>query len=82
MVDGPASEQTKAMRDEMVRLLLATALPGQEAALMGWRIEAKVAHAALLAQVVFAKDDKTAQRAKGRADQLVTDCLRLILPQS
>jgi hypothetical protein len=49
IVDGPASEATEAKRRAVLEVVEALTPPGDAAVVMGWRIEAKVAHAALLA---------------------------------
>lgn len=73
IVDGPASEVTRARRAAVLDLVAALTPPGQEAQVMGWRIEAKAAHAALLAHTRHG-DPATIARAQRRAGQLQDQC--------
>ena len=73
IVDGPASDRTRADRDAMLTLVEAAMRQGAEVQVMAWRIEAKVAHAALLAQS-RSPDAAQAQRAERRAGLLIRDC--------
>ncbi len=74
LVDGPASEATARSREAMLALVDAVAPKGDAARVIGWRIEAKVAHAALLTRATFGRD----RLAKQRADDLIRHCLALI----
>lgn len=74
LVDGPASEATARSREAMLALVDAVAPDGQGAQVMGWRIEAKVAHAALLTRATFGRD----RLARQRAEYLIRPCLALI----
>jgi hypothetical protein len=74
LVDGPASETTSRQRDAMLALVEAVLPPDQATRAMEWRIEAKVAQAALLNRASFAKDPV----AEARADTLVQQCLALV----
>ena len=67
--DGPASEDTARQRDAMADLLAAVTPPDAAIPAMALRLEAKAAHAALLAQ---------AHRSGDRAAQV--QALRLIEP--
>ena len=73
IVDGPASDATKARRADILDLVAALTPPGQEAQVMGWRIEAKAAHAALLAQSRHGDPVATA-RATRHATALQDQC--------
>lgn len=73
IVDGPASDRTRQDRDVMLSLVDATMRHGAEVQVMAWRIEAKVAHAALLAQA-RSPDAAKAKRAERRAGLLMRDC--------
>ena len=73
IVDGPASEVTKARRDAVVEVLEAMMPPGDGARVMGWRVEAKAAHAALLGQVRHGPEAVRA-RAERRALALIAEC--------
>ncbi|MEZ5755625.1 MAG: hypothetical protein R3D90_12935 [Paracoccaceae bacterium] len=52
LVDGPASDITKARRAAALDVLSALTPPGEEVQVMAWRVEAKAAHAALLRQTL------------------------------
>ena len=73
IVDGPASEATRNRRAAVLDLVAALTPPGQEAQVMGWRIEAKAAHAALLAHTRHG-DAASIARATRRASQLQDQC--------
>jgi hypothetical protein len=74
MVDGPASERSAGTRDSFLALVGAVEEPGMAAAVMGWRIEAKMAQKALLQRAQFAGD----KGAKARAAELLQSCAALI----
>ena len=74
LVDGPASEATSRQRDAMLALVEAVLPPEAAPRAMHWRIEAKVAQAALLNRARFAKDPV----AEARAADLVRQCLALV----
>jgi hypothetical protein len=74
MVDGPASDRSAETRDSLLALVEAVKEPGMEAAAMGWRIEAKMAQKALLAQAHFGKD----AMAERRARELLQACAALV----
>lgn len=78
-VDGPASEATKAERDAMVELAEAAAPLGSAQVMMSWRVQAKVAQAALLRQTTYGRDPQGL--ALRRSDQLLADCRGLMLGQ-
>jgi hypothetical protein len=71
--DGPASEDTARQRDAMADLLAAVTPPEAGMQAMALRIEAKVAHAALLAQARFDR------RAQAQALRLIGPCRGLLL---
>ena len=52
LVDGPASDITKARRAAVLDVLASLTPPGSEVQVMAWRVEAKAAHAALLRQTL------------------------------
>jgi hypothetical protein len=79
MFDGPASEVTAAQFQAVVEILDAINSPDQRPAAMGWRIEAKVAHRALLANTVFAKDPRRAMKADAQAHRLIAPCTAMLL---
>ena len=73
IVDGPASDRTRQDRDVMLTLVDAAMRQGAEVQVMAWRVEAKVAHAALLAQS-RSPDPALAVRAERRAAVLMQGC--------
>ncbi len=77
VTDGPASEGTKRARDAMAELAEAITPPGMAAEVMSWRIAAKVAQAALLAQARHGADPQG--HAAARAETLVAQCRGLML---
>lgn len=79
MFDGPASEKTKEELAAMVGLVEASMPEGAGAQAMDWRIKAKVAQRALLAQARFARDPRVAERAAARAEALAASCRALVL---
>ena len=79
LTDPPASEATATDRDRMIALLEAVGDP-TDPALMSPRLEAKIAHAALLTRARFDPDAAARARA-GRAAQAASDrCRALLLP--
>jgi hypothetical protein len=74
LIDGPASETTARQRDAMLALVEALLTPEEAPRAMQWRIEAKVAQAALLNRASFAKDPV----AEARAEDLMQQCLALM----
>lgn len=77
IVDGPASEATKARRADLLDLVTALTPPGAEAQVMGWRVEAKAAHAALLARSRKG-DTATTARAARQAIALQNQCMAFL----
>lgn len=77
LVDGPASDATRRQRDGFADILAALTPAGAEAQVMGWRVETKAAHAALLRQARFGPDP--GGQAALRAGQLVARCTGLLL---
>jgi hypothetical protein len=74
LVDGPASNASAGVRDNLWALVEAVAGPGEAATAMNWRIEAKVAQKALLDRAFFALD----RVAEKRSAQLLQACADLI----
>lgn len=73
LVDGPASDITKARRSAVLDVVASLTPPGQEAQVMAWRVAAKAAHAALLGQSRHGPaPDQT--RAAKRAAMLLQSC--------
>lgn len=77
IVDGPASDATKAKRQSVLEVVEALTPPGQAPTVMGWRIEAKAAHAALLAATRHG-DPAAMHRAERRALALQRECDALL----
>ena len=77
IVDGPASDVTKARRQSVLEVVAALTPAGQEARVMGWRVEAKAAHAALLA-ATRQGDPAAVRRAERRAMGLMAECDALL----
>ena len=73
LVDGPASEVTKARRAAVLEVVEAMMPPGSETRVMAWRVEAKAAHAMLLGQSRQG-DPAAMARAARRAQALETAC--------
>ncbi|MDF0600108.1 hypothetical protein P1J78_05135 [Psychromarinibacter sp. C21-152] len=79
LTDGPASEDTERRRNRFADLLDAVIPPGRGREVLGWRIAAKAAQAALLQQATFAADPAARAVARRRADRLIATCDRLLL---
>lgn len=73
--DGPASEATARQRDALAGLLAAVTPPDGAVQAMALRIEAKAAHAALLAQAHRSGD----KAALAQAARLIAPCTGLLL---
>lgn len=80
LTDGPASDATARQRDAMAALAEAAAPPGAATRLMHWRLQAKVAQAALLQQAAFGRDPRGT--AAARAERLLGECRALLLGQA
>ena len=79
MVDGPASERTAkdvAAFSDLVQALIA---PEDGRRILALRIEAKVAHRALLMQVDFGPDPRQSAIAARRAAELIGACRAIVL---
>ena len=79
MFDGPGSEQTQTELQAMVSLIEASIAPDEGRQVLGWRVNAKLAHRTLLAQARFATDPAVAETAAARAEALAADCRGTIL---
>ena len=73
--DGPASEATARQRDAMADLLAAVTPPDAAIPAMALRLEAKAAHAALLAQAHHRGD----RAAQAQALRLIEPCRAMLL---
>ncbi|MEM9342543.1 MAG: hypothetical protein AAGA87_05820 [Pseudomonadota bacterium] len=83
MFDGVTSEEAEARRDLFLTLLDAVMPDANVVAEhmpMAWRIDAKAAHAALLATSVFGMYPERSARADELAKTYIARCDRLILP--
>lgn len=79
MFDGPGSEQTAEELGAMVALIEASMPEGTGRQVLAWRVDAKVAQRALLAQARFGKDRRLSEMAAARAEALAADCRAMIL---
>lgn len=73
LVDGPASDVTKARRAALLDVVEALTPPDAATQVLVWRIEAKAAHATLLGQSRHG-DAATKARAARRAQALESAC--------
>lgn len=67
MFDGPASELTARQNLAVPNLLDSVSRLEQSSMVMGWRIEAKVAHRALLSSAAFGRDPRRAETGRQQA---------------
>ena len=79
MFDGPGSERTAEELHAMVALIEASMPEDAGRQVMAWRIDAKVAQRALLAQARFARDARVADMAAARAEALAASCRAMVL---
>ena len=79
MFDGPGSERTQSELLAMVSLVEATMPEGTGRQVLAWRIDAKVAHRALLHQARFVADRTLAETAAARAEALAAKCRSMVL---
>lgn len=79
ITDPPASDRTRQQRERMIELLDAVTRPGQDRRLLGWRVEAKVAQAQLLAQARDPAHPVRARQARRIAERDVAACTSLLL---
>ena len=79
LFDGVESEEAEARRDLFLTLLEAV-LPEPDLPTLSWRIDAKAAHAALLATSVFGTYPERAARARDLAQSYIKTCDALVLP--
>lgn len=73
------ASQLEAERATFLTLLEAVAVQDQARRLMTYRIETKIAHAALLTSADFAPDARRAAQARHIAQNHVTACRRMLL---
>jgi hypothetical protein len=79
MFDGPGSERTQQELGAMVSLIDASMPQGAGRQVLAWRIDAKVAHRALLHQARFVADPRLSQSAATRAEDLAAECRSMVL---
>ncbi|WP_050528800.1 hypothetical protein [Pseudaestuariivita atlantica] len=84
LMGGPARDEIMQRRELFAELVQASLPMAEESGITGrqiiaWRVEAKLAHAALLQSATFAGDDAVSDRADRAARGFVTQCDRLIL---
>lgn len=79
LMQDPAADQTRQFRATMLELLQAVAPrdPGPE--LLSWRINAKMAHAALLRRAEFGSRPDDAAWARARAAAAIRTCTGLLI---
>ena len=79
LTDGPASEETRQLRDMMIELVEAIMPQGQGPKVLAWRIDAKAAQSKLLTSAYFATDSDQALWSMARATQQIDECRALLL---
>ena len=79
LLADPTSERTELHRAAMIGLLQATTPADQRSATLARRIEAKMAHAALLTRASFNTDQQDALWAQRQAEQTIASCTSLLL---
>ncbi len=79
MFDGPGSETTERQRNAVVDILETMIPKGQGRAVLALRIEAKMAHAALLTRATFSTEPQDAKWALRTAERLTSDCKSFLL---
>lgn len=79
LMRDPAAERTEAQRSAMVALVDAVMVPDRAPDVLGWRIDAKRAHAVLLTRATFNADDDDASWALARAETELAACTGLLL---
>ncbi len=79
LMADPAADETQTHRSRMLELLEAVAPtdPGPE--VLSWRINAKMAHAALLTRAAFGTEPGDANWARARAAAAIRTCTGLLL---
>lgn len=79
LMSDPSSDRTKAQRTAMLSLVEAVMAPDQGPLVLGWRIDAKQAHAVLLTRATFSDDASDAEWALQQAETQVAHCTGLLL---
>jgi len=79
LIDGPASEETEIARALVIDIIDAMLPPGRGRDVLNWRIDAKIAHAALLTRATFSKDERTRVWALETATLRTQTCRNFLL---
>ncbi|WP_323785871.1 hypothetical protein [Thalassovita sp.] len=79
MFDGSKADATKAVRASLIDILAAMTPPGQAREVLNWRVEAKIAQAALLRRSMFNPDKRDARWAQRAAQHKIGACRSLLL---
>lgn len=79
MFDGLASEITKQRRAMVLDMIAAIIPPDRGREILSWRIDAKMAHSALLTRAKFNSDADDAAWALQMSDRLTGECAALLL---
>lgn len=75
LLNDPASDTTESYRALMIELIDAIMDPDDGRDVLNWRVDAKIAHAALLTRATFQAD----RWASNRAQDMVNDCTALLI---
>ncbi|QBF31266.1 hypothetical protein [Thalassococcus sp. S3] len=79
MFDGAASERTQRERAALIALLEASMPLDRGREILRWRIDAKIAQAALLSRATFNSDPVDARHAARLAEQRRAECTGFLL---
>lgn len=79
LMQDPAADQTREHRERMLDLLQAVMPQGAGPDVLTWRINAKMAHAALLTRGTFEGDTEDAAWARASADAALAQCTGMML---
>ena len=79
LMADPAADRTEAQREAVVELLASILPPDRGREVLGWRVNAKAAHAALLSRAAFSPDAEEAGWAARQAEALTAECAGLLL---
>ena len=79
LVDGPEADRIAADRGEMLMLLEATQPMESARDYLAYRIDVKMAHAALLTQASFGQNPQSAENARRLALVYTSQCRDLLL---
>ena len=79
MFDGAAADAIKLERAAVLDILDALMPPGRGRSVLNWRVEAKMAQAALLTRATFGRDEREQHHARLLAAQNVETCRAQLL---